>query len=277
MKTVSIIGFGYVGKNVSKFFKDHYTVKVYDPQYEGHPNQDKIKFVSKEDACLCDFSVVCVPTPIASDGKCDLSYVQSVFTWLKAPLIILKSTVTPGTTDKLCEETGLNICFSPEFCGESRYWTPYKYHSDIKETPWFIFGGNPKATAKAVDLYMTVVGPTKTYRQTTAKAAELCKYVENCFYFTKIIFCYEIANICNLSGQDYNLVRDLWTLDNRFSPMHTAVFEENDVPVSGRCLPKDLSALIEFSKSIGYNPNFLSEVVESNKRIGEFRKNHPRG
>lgn len=264
---IGIVGYGYVGKAMNSFFETHYYTTVYDT---------KLKFGTPNQVNECDVAVVCVPTQQDKQtGRCDTSLVEEVISWLTTPLIIIKSTIEPGTTDRLKEKyPDKHIVFSPEYCGESSYWTPYEWHTDVKETPFFIFGGDPKDTQKAVELYYPITGPVKRYAQTTAKAAEVAKYMENVFYATKIVFCYEMEAICERSGLDYNAVREIWLMDPRINPMHTAVFAPNDFPYSGKCLPKDISALVTYAKDVlGYTPAFIEEVTKSNVRIGEYRAN----
>jgi UDP-glucose 6-dehydrogenase len=122
-----------------------------------------------------------------------------------------------------------------------------------------------------IDFFMPVCGPTKQYRVTDARTAETVKYMENTFFATKIAFCYEIAEICRTLGVDYNQARELWLLDPRINPMHTAVFNDNDRPFSGKCLPKDLSALVTRAEEAGYNANLLKEVLSTNDRLAELR------
>jgi UDPglucose 6-dehydrogenase len=197
--------------------------------------------------------------------------VEDVISKLETPLILLKSTVEVGTTDNLKEEYNKRIVFSPEYCGESSYWTPYKFHTEVVETPFFIFGGNKKDTSEMVDWFMPVCGPTKRYFQTNAKTAELVKYMENTFYAMKIAYCYEIYEMCLKLGIDYNEARELWVADPRISPMHTSIFKENTLPFSGKCLPKDLNGLINLSNKIGYDAKLLKEIWKTNKRIGKIR------
>lgn len=267
---VAIVGFGYVGKAMYEFFQTHYDVVVHDP-YTDHNSYPSVNFVKKDEVNKCDLSVVCVPTPRGSRDECDLAYIDDVFSWLDTKLILLKSTIEVGTTRRLSEEKNKNIVFSPEYCGESSYWTPYTFHTRIVETPFFIFGGEKQNTSKMVDIFMPIAGPTKRYVQCTFEEAEMAKYVENSFYATKITFCYEIAEICQSLNIDWNTVRELWLLDPRINPMHTSVFSENDYPFSGKCLPKDVSALCSLSKKNGYTSNLLEEVLKSNERIKQKR------
>jgi UDPglucose 6-dehydrogenase len=259
MKIAIIGGLGYVGKAMTEFLCRHYQTVVFDIGSDPETIKD------------AKVAVICVPTPSLPDGRCDTSIVETAIGACCADLTIIKSTVEPGTTDRLREKTNRHIVFAPEYCGESSYWSPYKWDREIKESPFFIFGGSPEDTAAAVDLYMPVVGPTKKYIQTTAKAAEMAKYMENAFYATKITFAYEMAAICKAAGLDYNLVREIWLNDPRINPMHTAVFKNNKKPFGGKCLPKDTTALANYAETLGYTPQLLYEVLRSNERIGEWR------
>jgi UDP-glucose 6-dehydrogenase len=130
--------------------------------------------------------------------------------------------------------------------------------------PFFIFGGDKKDTSECVSLSSPVTGPTKTYRQTTAREAEMAGHIENCFYATKVTFCYDMATLCEKAGLDWNEIRELWLLDPRLNPMHTAVFPENNKPYSGKCFPKDMKALLQlrgFSglRTAGFEGHYSSE------------------
>tara|TARA_B100000614_G_scaffold262909_1_gene300913 strand:+ start:417788 stop:418651 length:864 start_codon:yes stop_codon:yes gene_type:complete len=280
MQTVAIIGHGYVGQAMTGFFRDHYNLVVVDTKFAGDivegqvGGTDPICTFTKDYRAAngADLVVVCLPTPRDEKGFCDTSLVEEALRTIEAPFFIIKSTVEPGTTKKLQEETGKNIVFAPEFAGESRYWTEYKFHTDVKETPWFVFGGEPEWTEKAVQFYIKVAGPTKTYHQTDCTTAELVKYIENTFFAMKVAFCYEVDQVCKTFGVDYYKLRTAWLLDPRLSPMHTAVFEESEKPFGGKCFPKDVSAIVEASSANGYEPELLREILKSNERIGEIRR-----
>lgn len=294
-RKIAIIGHGYVGKAMHRFFNEHYECRVYDLKYEqvkfatdvfSEPyllgsneevstdcvNMEKSRPWNRDELNECDVAVLCLPTQPTADGSCDTSLIEAAIEWIECPLLLIKSTVAPGTTERLKAKTGKRIVFSPEYCGESKYWTEYKFHTDVKETPWFTFGGDPKDTEEMVNLFIRVVGPTKTYHQTDATTAELAKYVENTFYAMKVTFCYEIAAICEKMGVDYNKMREAWLLDPRLNKMHTAVFHDSIRPFGGKCYPKDVSALVEAAAKLGYEPALLREILASNDRIGQYRQ-----
>lgn len=294
---IAIIGCGYVGAAMVRFFADHHDVVIYDPALaisqqndlvRLHNNEiifsadDLVKFkrsvnvVKRSYALSRDVIVVCVPTPANDDGSCDVSSVERIVHSVssKDALIIIKSTVTIGTTHRLARETHLRVVFSPEYCGESSYSTPYKFHTDVKETPFFTFGGDRADCSACIDLYMPIVGPTKRYNISTASEAEMAKYMENVFFAMKITFCYEMKHVCDALGIDYNVVRELWLNDPRINPMHTSVFSDNVKCFSGKCLPKDLKAIISTAVTAGYEPKLLMEIDASNERIGSLRNKH---
>jgi len=274
-KKIGVVGFGYVGKAIAVFFRDHFEVRVYDPHTEiSGDDFTGIEQVDKDAINECDFVVVCVPTPMAEDASVDTSAVEESIAWLEVPLILIKSTIPPGTTDRLAKETGKQIAFSPEYMGESSYVTPwwkdigYIHPSDLKKHDFQIFGGERSTTSAILEYFKVILGPVVTYAQTDAKTAELTKYMENSWGATKVMFCNEFAKIAETLDVDYDELRELWLLDGRINRMHTAVFKDKR-GFSGKCLPKDINGIVEFSKKAGYEPKLLQEVIDSNKRIQE--------
>ncbi len=284
-KNVAIIGFGYVGKAVEKFFQDHYALKIYDPPYikendlegvEEEPNGASILFTTNKDVInSCDLAIVCVPTPENKDSSVDLSVLYEIFEWLSPPLTLIKSTIPPGTTDELVEgKVGKwidrRIAFSPEYIGEGKYeipfWKGYPHATDMKKHEFYIFGGKKETTSAIIPFFQEVAGPDAKYIQSDAKTAELTKYMENSWGATKVTFCNEFANIAEVFGVDYNELRELLLLDKRMERMHTAVFPDNR-GFGGKCFPKDVKGIIKASNDAGYEPELLQEVLKSNDRF----------
>lgn len=262
---IGVVGYGYVGQAVFEYFKKKHDVIYFDPFVDGS--------CTKEDINKCDYAFVCVFTPEKSTGECDTSIVTEVIEWIETPLICIKSTVSIGYTDMIKEKTQKRIVFSPEYIGESTYDTGYfNFNKSMTNHSFFIFGGDKTDTKEFVDLYNEISGPTKVYKQTDAKTAEIAKYMENAFFSVKTVFCYEMNEICKSFDCDYNEVREAWLLDPRMGHSHTCVFKSKQEPYDGKCLPKDIAALIFSSNQNNYQPKFLENVVESNKRIGEKRK-----
>jgi UDPglucose 6-dehydrogenase len=260
-KKVAAVGYGYVGKGVYDFFKDKFETVYYDPNVEGS--------ASKEEINKCDLGIVAVPTPMGEDGSCDLSIIEETLDWLETPLILIKSTIPPRTTEGLINKTGKKICFSPEYMGEGGYFIPFwKYADpkDMKKHSFQIIGGEKDTASKIMDFFVRVMGPEARFHITDSRTAELVKYMENSFIATKVTFCNEFYNIAEKIGVDYKELRELWLLDERMGRMFSAVFPDAR-GFSGKCIPKDINAIVKASEKEGYDPKFIKSVVENNKRI----------
>jgi len=260
MKKISIIGNGFVGSAYVKFFESHYPVRIYDPNYS--------KSNTKESVNKCDYAVICVPSNMKENGSCDTSIVEESVRWLKVPYILIKSTIPPGTTKRLAEQTGKHLTFSPEYIGESKYHMPprYLHPTDVKQHNFVILGGQD--TKPWVELFKTIMGPDAHYLQTDSTTAELVKYGENTWGATKVTLFNEFYEICKVFGVDFDEWRELLLFDPRIERIHTQVFEDNR-GFSGKCFPKDVNAIVSASIQAGYKPELLEQVLKSNNK---FRK-----
>jgi UDPglucose 6-dehydrogenase len=258
-RTVGVIGLGHVGGSVCELFADHVRLVTWD-RTDDRPYPDAA-------LASCDFVVVCVDTPPTADGSADVSSVVQATARLPCDRVLLKSTVPPGTTTRLVQSTGKRICYWPEYVGESRYHNPF-FSSKIEEVPFVILGGEPADRRWFIDRLLPVLGPTKTYFQCDAVEAELIKYAENAYFAAKITFVNEFRRICEAFSADWHTVREGWLLDPRVEPMHTAAFED-DPGFEGKCLPKDVRAIIAAAEDRGYTASFLAQVLATNATIRE--------
>lgn len=252
---IAIIGHGFVGKQVEGMFKKHAEIVIYDPAEEC---TDK-KAVNK-----CDLAVIAVPTQPQPDGSCDTSIVEECVSWIECPILI-KSAVIPGTTDALKSKYKKRIVVSPEYAGESKYDNTYEYfHKEMVHTPWIVLGGADEDIDIVYNLLLPIVGPEKRWYFLTAKEAETVKYFENTFYAFKVAVVNEFYDICQTLGVDWKKVREAWTADPRFSPMHTAVFV-NERGFGGKCYPKDTKALCRKCEELGFTPPLLKTMIQENE------------
>lgn len=256
MKRIGIVGMGYIGNAVKRFFCNHYEALCYDP--------NNIDSCTKAAINSCEVAFITVPTPSRENGRCDTRIVEEVVDWIDTPLIVIKSTVEPGTTDRLTAKTGKRIVYCPEFISESTYYNPF-FAKELEEAPFYLFGGDKRDTREVIDYYLPIGGPTKKYVSAPAVDVELMKYVDNSFFAVKTAFFYEMAKIAEKLGTDWKEVRELLLLDPRIGPLHTAVFKDNETPFGGKCLPKDLLGLYAKGLELGV----ISRTV-----MGAIRANH---
>ncbi len=232
---VAIIGYGAVGRAMESIFP---SAVLYDPH---------LGLGTKEAVNACDIAFVCVPTPSLPGGQCDLREVEEVAAWVATPVVVIRSTVPPGTTDRLSQTHGRPFVFQPEYGpGE----TPGHPYADVRNIPFVILGGAHEATSRVAFLYQQAFSSELVIRKTDAKTAELTKYMENAFLAMKVAFCNEFFDLANEIGVDYHELRELWLLDQRIGRSHTWVHPD-ERGFGGRCLPKDLEALVHFGQELG--------------------------
>jgi UDPglucose 6-dehydrogenase len=249
---VGIIGLGVIGSAQAELFADHDLV-TYDPAtHAEYPRMDLSK---------CDLAIICVGTPRAADGHADLTYVGAAIAALPGHVpVVLRSTVPPGTTDRLLGGTDRLYCHAPEFMGENVLHS-WQRSSDV---PYMILGGDPKSTHYFHERFAQVF--RGTIHECTARESELAKYAANLYWATRVTFVNELALICDQFGVDYERVRAAWLSDPRMTSVYT---KRAGYPpgFDGRCWPKDLAALIEASTDAGYDPEFLRLVSAANVRF----------
>ncbi|MEX2446316.1 MAG: hypothetical protein WD734_03165 [Dehalococcoidia bacterium] len=242
---------GAVGKGIQALFPD---ARVYD---------EPLGIGSREEINACDFAFIAVPTPEGEDGSCDTSIVESVVDWVESDVIVLRSTVSVGTTDRIRTEKGKRVVFQPEYGpGE----TPDHPFHDVRAIRWMILGGWRADTIAVADLYKGTFNADVAIHQTDARTAELTKYMENCYLALKVTFCNEFYGIAESLGVDYNELRELWLADPRITRSHTFVLPE-ERGYGGKCLPKDVASIIQTASQVGYTPTLLSGMAETNRQM----------
>ena len=255
-KTVAIVGYGAVGEYLKNLFPD---AAVYD---------EPLGIGSRKEVNLCQYAFVAVPTNPRVDGSADTSVVEETIVWLATDLIVIRSTIPVGTTARLQEATGKRIVFQPEYGpGE----TPDHHFNNPRSVNWVILGGDRKDTVAVADLYKQAFNAELIIHQTDSSTAELTKYMENCFLALKVTFCNEFYDIAERYGIDYNELRELWLLDPRIGRSHTFVLPD-DRGFGGKCLPKDVSAMVQSACAAGYAPQLLMAVLETNARFRDRRE-----
>ena len=197
---------------------------------------------------------------MSDDGTCDVSIVESVVEWIESPLIIIRSTVSPGTTDRLMARYGKHIVFQPEYLGE----TPGHAFTNVAARTFLVLGGKPEDTSRAADIYKGFYNSTARFYFCDAKTAELAKYMENSFYAVKVTFVNEFYSIAQAHGVNFDELREMWLADTRISRDHTFVFSGNR-GFAGKCLPKDTNAIVASSRKRGYDAPLMRATLQVNE------------
>ena len=234
---LGVIGNGFVGEAISFAFSSVAEMYVYDTDSSRCLNDI-------ESVHNCDFVFVCVPTPMFEDGSQDLSYVESSFEKATdGPIYILKSTVLPGTTNILSKRyPNFKITFSPEFLTERTA------KLDMLTQSRIIIGGESKLTEKVKTLFDQRF-KNKNIIQTDSKTAELIKYMNNTFFATKVSIMNEFKLLCDKIGANWDDALRGFVSDSRIADSHLNVpGHDGKFGYGGTCFPKDVSAILSYSK-----------------------------
>ena len=176
--------------------------------------------------------------------------------------MVIKSTVPPRTCEQLNNKfLSVSIVFNPEFLTEKN---PVE---DFKNQDRIILGGNTEPVRQVAEIYSRAYPhvPIKTCGLTEA---EMVKYFANCFLATKVSFANEMYQICEKLKIDYNIIKNLATLDKRLGSSHWSVPGlDQHLGFGGSCFPKDINALIAVAKELQVNPMMLQAAWEKNLEV----------
>ena len=269
MKSIGIIGQGFVGTAVNEGLAKHFEIETYDIAKKSTCNS------LKELETKSDVIFVCLPTPMNKNGSCHLDIVTNVLQELNELMhfggigysiktIVVKSTIPPGTTEKWNKEfNALDIVFNPEFLTEANSIEDFKNQNRI------IVGGKRPATTKIARIFRKVF-PKVPIIKTGSTYAEMVKYVTNCFLATKVSFANEMSEICEYLDIDYDKVIEYAKHDERLGYSHWNVpGPDGDVGYGGHCFPKDVKALINVAMEIDSDirPTMLIATDAKNEQI----------
>jgi UDPglucose 6-dehydrogenase len=222
----------------------------------------------------CDFIFVTVGTPQNTNGSIDLSIIKKAVSTIgenllknkKKPIILIKSTVIPGTLKKVIlpilekksnKKNGkdFGLISNPEFLQESNAIRDTKFPHAV------ILGGDQTEFMKKAKKLFIKLHPNVPIIITNSQTAEIIKYANNSFLATKISFINQLSNICQkIPGANIDDIGKTIGLDPRIGKL----FLNAGPGYGGSCLPKDMKALINFAKVSGINPILLNAVEDVN-------------
>lgn len=246
---VGITGHGFVGNALHSLFVD---AVIYD-KYK------KIGYPQVLDDC--DFVFLCLPTLLDEKTRTfDYSAIYEVLDNLGSkPLVIVKSTVTPGTCRMLKEKYNRDIVYNPEFLREATA------VEDMLSATHIVVGcDNDELNDKVWDLYISQNWMGNCY-ETDWETAELLKLTKNAYLATKVSFFNTIYDYCQKIGVNYDNFKYIFNEDKLISNSDIFVTEQRGF--GGHCLPKDLNALITAMVATGLDKQVLEEVWQYNTRI----------
>ena len=250
---ILIAGYGFVGKaHALALESNDVTTHVYDPAkgYDTLPSD-------------ANAAIVCVSTPQANDGSCDMSNVYDCIEKINKSNpdipILIKSTISIDGW-RLIERAHPNkVSFSPEFLRANNAL------EDFKNQKVIYIGG--------AQLHFWV-NLLSNRLNTTIEVCEpeeliLAKYFRNSFLATKVAFFNQIYDLCEKLNIEYSAVAHYVTEDPRIGDSHSYITEERGF--GGHCFPKDTSAIVSNAMDYGVNLSIIDEAIKYNNTL---RKKH---
>lgn len=243
---IGIIGCGFIGTALKVWLEQNnqnVEIKVSDPP----------KGIN-DDISKCDAYFIQIHLPTEDDGTQDLTILKDIISSL--PLerpIWVRTTILPGTSAKLSQETGRTVYHMPEFLTERTYL------EDFKRQP-MVFTGDVELLKK--------VFPGKQHVDMTSEEAEMAKYAHNVFGALKVTYFNCIYDLCQKRNLDYSKVREGVLGSTYINAPHTQVpGPDEKLGYGGKCFPKDVDA---FEKMFRYTP--LGKLLDPLKKLNdEFR------
>ena len=296
---VSIIGSGYVGTTAAACLADFGhdvlaidldedivaalndgTAPIHEPgldalvsEYGGSRLRASTDY---DDVAETDITMLALPTPSNSDGSIDLSAMkagarsvgEAIADKDDFHLVVVKSTVVPGTTEEellpILEDAAgkregdeFSLAVNPEFLREGTAVEDFMHPDKI------VLGtdGDERALDGLGQLYDPLVADADaTLFETGRREAEMIKYANNAFLAAKVSLINDIGNICKEFGVDSYEVADAIGLDDRIGER----FLRSGVGWGGSCFPKDVDALRTAASEAGYDPRMLDAAVAVN-------------
>jgi|TARA_R110000744_G_scaffold342569_2_gene447768 UDPglucose 6-dehydrogenase len=256
-KSIGIIGNGFVGESQAFAFSPTTYVRIFDidPLKATHTLEETLEQ---------EFVFICLPTPMTMDGVQDISYIEKFFKSITPnddTIFIIKSTVLPGTTQRLIDKYGYNIIFSPEFLTERTA------KLDMMTQARIIFGGSEDLTKRVEELF-TDRFMNRNIIHTNSTTAEYIKYMNNTFFATKVAVMNEFYRLSQQIDVDWKTALYGFAADGRVGDSHLHVpGPDGKLGYGGTCFPKDVNAIINFAKEHGVSMNAIEGGWETNVEV----------
>ena len=274
---IGIIAYGTVGKAIYAAFKDKAVPHVFDP---AHPPQQHFKASIEEVWQACQFTFIAVPTPQKSfddkqGGVFDSSHVDHTLATFAAAeraqgsqdkIAVLVSTTLPSKVKDYVERyPQLKLVVFPEFLTERNS------TEDFLNPTFRVIGGEPQHARALQELFKqySTCAPCKT-GYCDAIGAAFIKYMLNTFLAVKVSFLNQYYGLFQHSGSrtDWVELSELLHYDTRIGNSHRDVpGHDGDRGFGGKCLPKDINAIMSDAREQGVPLSLLEEAWKYNLRV----------
>jgi len=259
---IGISGLGFVGNAMKESFS-----KIYDVDlivYDKFKNGGIGKFSD-----LLDTDILFLSLPTLFNGnEYDKGPIYETLSELwqcnYKGLIVIKSTVEPGTCEQLAGIYELNIIHNPEFLTARS--AIYDFHNQKHIVLGKTSSCNNDIFEKLINFYSNNYNAEISI--CSSDESESMKLFLNSFYATKVQFFTEIYLMCDSLGMNYNRVKELMLKNGWINDQHTNIpGPDGNVSYGGMCFPKDTKALLSFMRKNNLNSNVLAAVVDERDKM----------
>lgn len=285
---INIIGYGFVGHSVGHLCKlNNVEFNVFDvlpkEDVNYYPSLNEL-IIQSESENKTNVYFICVPTPSKDNGnkddsygECDTSIVENVLHTLNTnvtqkSIVILKSTITPGTCERLNDNITnqmISFVFCPEFLREATYL------QDVANADFVLVGSPTTLNDFNKDIISQMFSDLYCHKTSEIEIifehstiCELFKYTVNVYLAVKVWYFNEIDQICNKLGVEYNNLRNLFKLEPRIGESHTQVpGPDGKRMFGGKCLPKETKGMYRLQEKLNIPNNVLQEILKRNQEI----------
>ncbi len=232
---IGFIGQGWIGKHLAdNFDKRGYVTIRYAKEPPHNENLDKL--------AEADVIFVAVPMPTTPTGFDDRILRTVLAHAQKRQIVVIKSTVLPGTTDSFSKQyPDLFIFHAPEFLRET------SVKQDVEKPERNIVGipsvhfDDPVWQKKAQEVLSVL--PFAPYNVIcTAPEAELTKYGGNNFLYMKVVFMNTLYDLAEHHGARWDVIAKNMTADSRIGTSHMQPVHQHDHMIKESGLTAEPSA-----------------------------------
>jgi len=191
-----------------------------------------------------------------------LQEIEFYIKWNKDNILILKSTMIPGTVEALqYKYPTLNIVFNPEFLTERTAKLDFLTQARI------ILGGDKRHTTKVKQLFEERFMHSYVI-ETDTTTAEMVKYMNNVFFASKVSIMNEFKQVCDSVGADWGVALKGFTADGRIGDSHLNVpGPDGKMGFGGSCFPKDINAFISLAESYDVDVHTIKGAWATNLEV----------
>ena len=245
---IAVVGCGVIGEALIKWVEEHteHNILRIDPP-KGF----------NDDITKADVVFVSIHIPTEDDGSQDLTTLEEIIKNCPNVPIYIRTTLLPGTCDRLAQKFNKDVNFMPEFLTE---------RTAVED-----FYRQPMVFSNHEDMLKEIfVG--KEYVVMNSLEAEVTKYAHNVFGALKVTYFNGINELCSKLDIDYQKVRKGVLLSGYINAPHTSVpGPDGKFGYGGKCFPKDVNAFVGCLKDTAIS-ELMAQVPLANREYRELSK-----